>query len=70
MYDFHYRYAVAKYGRNVKLLMTDTDSLMCSIQTSDSVSYTHLDVYKRQPYGDRPSHVDVFNRGESWSQKP
>ena len=35
MYDFHYRYAVAKYGHNVKLLMTDTDSLMYHIQTSD-----------------------------------
>lgn len=38
MYNFHYRYAVAKYGNNIKLLMTDTDSLLYSIQTNDVYS--------------------------------
>ena len=40
MYSFHYDFVIAKYGSRVRLCMTDTDSL--------SVSYTHLDVYKRQ----------------------
>lgn len=35
MYDFYYRYAVAKYGSRIKLLMTDTDSLLYHIKTED-----------------------------------
>ena len=35
MNDFHYRYAVAKYGPQIRLLMTDTDSLLYHIQTED-----------------------------------
>ena len=38
MYNFHYRYAVAKYGQRLTLLMTDTDSLLYSIQTDDLYS--------------------------------
>ena len=35
MYDFHYDYILPKYGKNQKLLFTDTDSLCYEIQTED-----------------------------------
>ena len=35
MYDFHYGYILPKYGKNQKLLFTDTDSLCYEIQTED-----------------------------------
>lgn len=35
MYKFHYNYSVAKYGARIQLLMTDTDSLMYSVETDN-----------------------------------
>ena len=35
MYDFHYNYIMHMYGDRVRLLFTDTDSLMYEIETDD-----------------------------------
>ena len=34
MYGFHYNNIKEKYGRKAKLLFTDTDSLVCEIDTN------------------------------------
>ena len=35
MYDFHYNVVLPKYGNNIRLLFTDTDSLCYHIKTED-----------------------------------
>lgn len=35
MYEFHYDYIMQKYGKNAKLMFTDTDSFCYSISTED-----------------------------------
>ena len=46
MYDFHYGYILPKYGKNQKLLFTDTDSLCYEIQTEDFYEDISGDVEK------------------------
>ena len=44
MYDFFYNYLKPKYGDNVKLLMTDTDSFLLEIETKDVYNDIRKDV--------------------------
>ena len=44
MYEFHYHYFKSKYGSNLVLLITDTDSLMYEIKTENA----HKDFGKNQ----------------------
>ena len=37
IYEFYYNYLKQKYGDRIKLLFSDTDSLMCEIQTEDFI---------------------------------
>ena len=46
MYDFHYGYILPKYGKNEKLLFTDTDSLFYEIETEDFYKDISNDVEK------------------------
>ena len=46
MYDFYYGYIKPKYGDKVKLLFTDTDSLMFEIETEDFYEDILQDVHK------------------------
>ena len=36
MHNFHYNYIKKNYGKNAKLLFTDTDSLCYEIETADA----------------------------------
>ena len=46
IYDFHYGYILPKYGKNQKLLFTNTDSLCYEIQTEDFYEDISGDVEK------------------------
>ena len=46
MYDFHFNYILPKYGKNQKLLFTDTDSLCYEIETEDFYEDISNDVEK------------------------
>lgn len=48
MYDFHYNTMKPKYGDNIKLLMTDTDSLVYHIKTDDF----YKDIYEIREHFD------------------
>ena len=54
MYDFYYNYLKQKYGDKVKLLFSDTDSLMCEIQTEDFYKDISGDVKDRFDTSDYP----------------
>ena len=47
MYDFWYHYIKPKYGNNVKLCYTDTDSFIINIKTEDLYEDITNDVEKR-----------------------
>ena len=52
MYEFHYNHIKSTYGNRAALLMTDTDSLVYSIETDDLYDDTchHLDLYDTSEY--------------------
>ena len=54
MFDFHYNYIKSKYGDKAKLLFSDTDSLMCEIQTEDFYKDISGDVKDRFDTSDYP----------------
>ena len=54
MYDFHYNYIKPMYGDKVKLLFTDTDSLMYEIETEDFFKDISGDVKDRFDTSDYP----------------
>ena len=54
MYDFYYNYLKEKYGDKAKLLFSDTDSLMCEIQTEDFYKDISGDVKNRFDTSDYP----------------
>ena len=54
MYDFYYNYIKKKYGDKAKLLFSDTDSLMCEIQTEDFYKDISGDVKDRFDTSDYP----------------
>ena len=47
MFDFHYQYIKPKYGKQAKLLFTDTDSLFYEIETEDFYKDISEDVKNR-----------------------
>lgn len=54
MYEFHYDYIKPKYGERTKLLMTDTHSLVCEIETDDFYADTKDDIECRFDTSDYP----------------
>jgi hypothetical protein len=44
MYDFHYNVIKKKFGNKVKLMLTDTDSLMYEIETPDVYDYLRNEI--------------------------
>ena len=64
MFDFHYKYIKPKYGKQVKLLFTDTDSLLYEIQTEDFYKDISGDVKDRFDTSDYPEgHPSGIPRG-------
>ena len=54
MFDFHYQYIKPKYGKQAKLLFTDTDSFLYEIQTEDFYKDISGDVKNRFDTSDYP----------------
>ena len=54
MFDFHYKYIKPKYGKQAKLLFTDTDSFLYEIQTEDFYKDISEDVKDRFDTSDYP----------------
>ena len=58
MYKFHYEWVVGKYGNDVQLLMTDTDSLCYCINSSTDV---YADMYQDKHLFDLSSLPKIAN---------
>ena len=61
-YEFHYNHIKLTYGNRAVLLMTDTDSLVYSIETDDLYDDMchHLDLYDTSEYpSDHPAYSTV-----------
>ena len=60
MYEFHYNHIKSTYGNRAALLMTDTDSLVYSIETDDLYDDMchHLDLYDTSEY---PSDLPAYS---------
>ena len=54
MFDFHYKYIKPKYGKQAKLLFTDTDSFLYEIQTEDFYKDISGDIRDRFDTSDYP----------------
>lgn len=54
MFDFYYNYIKPKYGERAELLFTDTDSLMCCIQTDDFYKDIAKDIKRKFDTSDYP----------------
>ena len=66
MFDFHYNYIKSKYGDKAKLLFSDTDSLMCEIETEDFYKDISGDVKDRFDTSDYPeNHPSGIPTGEN-----
>ena len=64
MFDFHYNYIKPKYGKEAKLLFTDTDSFLYEIQTEDFYKDISGDVKDRFDTSDYPkNHPSVIVTG-------
>ena len=64
MYDFHYNYIKRKYGKQVKLLFTDTDSLSYEIEAKDFYAdfWKNKDRFDNSDYNKESPFYDAVNK--------
>ena len=64
MYDFHYNYIKKKYGKNAKLLFTDTDSVTYNIKTEDVYKdfWADKDKFDFSSYKETSDFYDLKNK--------
>ena len=64
MYDFHYNYIKNKYGKNAKLLFTDTDSLTYEIEAEDvdRDSWNDKEKFDNSDYPENSPYFDKTNK--------
>ena len=64
MYDFHYNYIKEKYGREAKLLFTDTDSLTYEIEAEDVYEdfWNDKDRFDNSDYPENSPYFDKTNK--------
>ena len=60
MYEFHYDYMLPKYGDNVKLCFTDTDSLLYEVKTND-IYENMKDNLDRYDFSEYPFENPLYN---------